>query len=235
LARILAVGDVHGETALLRDVLTAARYTPGRDKLVLLGDYIDRGPDSLGTLNAVRELVALGAIALRGNHEQLMVDVLACRADMNEWLAKGGAAAIRSFAASRPDGSWRSVAVEWADFLASLPLLHTDPPYVFAHAGIRPGPARQSDEDLLNIRAGFLSRPGEPWPGRTVVFGHTKTRGIEGHGLDLPWLAPGRIGLNTGAGAGGPLTCMELPCGRFWQARPGGRGRPPEDGIRRPG
>lgn len=95
--RILAISDIHGHRALLENVLRQASYKPGKDRLFLLGDYIDRGPDSLGTLEMVKELVEGGAVALRGNHEQMLLDVLAERLGMPTWLRNGGGNTIESF------------------------------------------------------------------------------------------------------------------------------------------
>ncbi|HUW65877.1 MAG TPA: metallophosphoesterase family protein [Spirochaetia bacterium] len=215
--RTLVVGDIHGESRLLRNVLGLAGYTPGIDKLVLIGDYIDRGLDSLGTLQLVRDLVAGGAVALRGNHDQMMIDVLAGRWDMGTWLDNGAQATIDSFTLNSPNRRWRPTAAEWAGFLMSLPTLHIDGTYMFVHAGVRPHDRNQFDEDLLWIRDDFLYCSDEPMPGYTVVFGHTMTHMIEGHGKTIPWFAPGRIGVDTGACRTGKLTCLELPSLQYWQ------------------
>jgi serine/threonine protein phosphatase 1 len=85
-------------------------------------------------------------------------------------------------------------------------LAHREGPYLFVHAGIRPGVrlAQQVRQDLLWIREPFLSSKGEflGEPGMVVVHGHTPSR--------EPVIRPNRIGIDTGAVMGGVLTCAVL-------------------------
>ncbi|AEG14536.1 metallophosphoesterase [Desulfofundulus kuznetsovii DSM 6115] len=214
MSRILVVGDVHGCRHLLEAVLHRAGYNPDRDRLILLGDYIDRGPDSKGTLELVRSLVNNGAVALRGNHEQMLLDAIRNPDPVNElgtWLNNGGRATLNSF------GTYSvKLLARWRDFLESLPLIHQEEEYIFVHAGVFPGRELQTDIDLLWIRERFLFYPGAPVPGHVVVFGHTMTTIIPGHECARPWFAPGRIGIDTGAFKTGILTCLQLPC-HYWQ------------------
>ncbi len=92
-------------------------------------------------------------------------------------------------------------------FLEALPLLHQVDGYVFVHAGLRPGVRldRQSAHDMLWIREGFLDWRGPilpEAPGAAVVHGHTPARRPEVAGM--------RVGIDTGAVAGGALTCAVL-------------------------
>jgi serine/threonine protein phosphatase 1 len=91
------------------------------------------------------------------------------------------------------------------DFFRNLPLYHETEAYIFVHAGLRPEVplAEQDPEDLVWIREPFLNS-GYDF-GRTVVFGHTP--------LEEPLVASGRLGLDTGAVFGGPLTAAILPDG----------------------
>ena len=77
--RLLVMGDVHGQYSKMQKALALADYDPARDRLVLLGDYIDRGPESWRVVEAVLGLVAQGAVALYGNHEDMMLRALANR------------------------------------------------------------------------------------------------------------------------------------------------------------
>lgn len=73
MGRRLVVSDIHGEGHRLREALRKAAYNPDRDRLFLLGDYIVRGTDSKATVALVRSLVSQGAVALKGNHEAMMI------------------------------------------------------------------------------------------------------------------------------------------------------------------
>ncbi|MFF2910278.1 metallophosphoesterase [Paenibacillus sp. NPDC057934] len=67
--RILTVSDIHGYGGLLEKLLERADYRPGHDRLFLLGDYVNKGPDSEGTLALIESLCKGGAVALTGNNE----------------------------------------------------------------------------------------------------------------------------------------------------------------------
>jgi serine/threonine protein phosphatase 1 len=83
-----------------------------------------------------------------------------------------------------------------------LPCFETDN-HIFVHAGLQPKLplSSQNLQDMLWIRDDFLQSDYDF--GRIVVFGHTPFK--------QPYLAPGRLGLDTGAVFGGPLTCAVLP------------------------
>src|SRR5438128_1319674 len=98
--RTLAIGDIHGCLRAFDALLEEVDPQPG-DVLVILGDYVDRGPDSKGVLD---RMLALGercrCLPLKGNHELMM---LAGREDaehFNEWLKSGGKQTLASYQAS---------------------------------------------------------------------------------------------------------------------------------------
>jgi serine/threonine protein phosphatase 1 len=210
--RIYAIGDVHGcadrLATLHRQVLADLRVRPVPDPLLLhLGDHVDRGSDS----RAVLEMLGappdgLPMVNLMGNHDRMMLDALApgaAAAAVTLWLANGGAATLDSYGASARDrGSWGRVPAQHLDLLRGCRTSFAAGGYFFAHAGIRPGRslADQAEEDLLWIREPFLSWP-RPLPA-VVVHGHTPA--------DAPEVRRHRIGLDTGAVFGGPLTCGVL-------------------------
>jgi serine/threonine protein phosphatase 1 len=217
--RAYAIGDIHGcveQLATLHQAIVddlAARPV-AEPVLIHLGDYVDRGPDSA----AVVEILAAGppipglrTVNLMGNHEHMMLDALASgKAEAAElWLANGGADTLFSWGVPR-----QVKPADWAAriprphllFLRDLPLVHREGPYLFVHAGIRPGVrlSEQARQDLLWIREPFLSSKGAFFgePGMVVVHGHTPVR--------EPVVRPNRIGIDTGAVMGGVLTCAVL-------------------------
>ncbi|HEX4261195.1 MAG TPA: metallophosphoesterase family protein [Acetobacteraceae bacterium] len=218
-ARVYAVGDVHGcaerLAAMHRMIAGDLASRPiAAATLVHLGDYVDRGPDSAGV---VRLLAAgppapgLRVVSLMGNHEAMMLAALAGTeaGAVPHWLANGAAASLASWGASAddPPERWReAVPARDRALLAGLALHHAAGGYLFVHAGIRPGVpvARQSREDLLWMREPFLSHRGDL--GAVVVHGHTPAR--------EPQIRANRIGLDTGAVLGGPLTCAVLEADR---------------------
>jgi serine/threonine protein phosphatase 1 len=136
---LFAVGDVHGCARTLAALLD--RIGPGRDDtVVFVGDYVDRGPDSRGTID---HLIALAshtdAVFLRGNHEALLLSSYDRTTDalvddpetLALWYANGGEAALRSYPG-------RAVSPEHLAFLRATVLYHDTPDFFFVHAGLHP-------------------------------------------------------------------------------------------------
>ena len=204
------MGDIHGRLELLDKLLARLDLDQERDELVFLGDYIDRGPDSKGVIERLMllEKEPLGTVFLRGNHEAMLLDYLAGkRKDL--FLFNGGIATLRSYA--RPGQDLEEVAPPPAhlDFIRRLKLYYQSGETIFVHAGLRPGiPLEEQDpHDLIWIREEFHSS-GYDW-GKTIVFGHTP--------FGEPFVRGRLIGLDTGAGYDGRLTCLVLPEREFIQ------------------
>lgn len=220
--RLYAIGDVHGRLDLLREMHTRiatdlARRPCRRFRIVHLGDYVDRGPDSAGVVEHLIETVRDGdAVCLAGNHDRYLSGFLAGSREAGEtWLRYGGVEALASWGidAQGPGLSLKPLATLHAallaamppshrDFLRGLPLSERHGDYLFVHAGIRPGVplARQRPEDLTTIREPFLSHRGDH--GAVVIHGHTVTA--------EPVVRPNRIGIDTKAYATGVLSCVVL-------------------------
>ena len=196
-----AIGDIHGRHAALMQLLgRIADHADGRThRLVFLGDYIDRGPDSAAVVATLRELqqrIPEQMTCLMGNHEWLL---LVARDDPTRedwWLDNGGDTTLLSYGASGV-GDMPADVVAWC---RSLPTHHQVGRHYYVHAGVRPGLslAQQSDEDRLWIREPFLSARDKF--GKYIVHGHTPCR------RGKPDIRANRANLDTGAGFGGPLT-----------------------------
>jgi serine/threonine protein phosphatase 1 len=212
--RVYAIGDVHGHSdrlaALHASIAAdmAARPTASA-LLVHLGDYINQGPDSAGVLAllaASPPVPGLSVVNLMGDHEQMLLNALAGdRAAATDWLWAGGKEALASWGLppDLPREQWEAALPPLhVTFLRGLALTHKEGDYLFVHAGIRPGVAlaRQSRDDLLTIRQPFLFTDRDL--GMIVVHGHSAG--------PVPVMASNQIGLDTGAGMGGTLTCAVL-------------------------
>ncbi len=211
--RILAIGDVHGCNRRLRQLLDRVELDPQADRIVFVGDYLDRGEDVQGTVDTLLEIQAAhpGTIFLKGNHEALFLDFYREGRGEELFLVNGGMTTLASYGLSLAEArSGSGFPAEHLRFLAGLLLAHETPEYFFVHAGVRPGVpfARQRPEDLLWIRHDFIDSAEEF--GRVVVFGHTP--------LPEPLIGTNKIGIDTGAVYGGRLTCVELPSRRILQA-----------------
>ncbi|KMO19210.1 metallophosphoesterase family protein [Methylobacterium platani] len=195
-----AIGDVHGRADLLDRLLARIEaHRAGRDRrLVVLGDAVDRGPDSAGAIATLRDLQARepGAVTcLMGNHEAMLLDAVA-GTGRDLWRLNGGDTTLASFGVSHPGDLPRDV-VAW---IAALPTLHGDARRWYVHGGLDPerGAEGSDRETRLWMREPFLSANHDF--GRHVVHGHTPTR--DGR----PDLRDFRTNLDTGAVFGGPLT-----------------------------
>ena len=234
---VVAIGDVHGRADLLTDLFEAlaediARLKPERVTAILLGDLIDRGPDSLEVLG-----LALGGlsaftkrpvedICLLGNHDywlRLAVDGTLKNDDLRLWGSNGGEATWRSLGISRLVGARdtimqtrRRLSKPAQDFIISMSVSYRVGDYLFVHAGIDPRQPlnAQTLKTLCWIRDPFLNP--EVWPFEfTVVHGHT----VEWQNGE-PEIHDHRIGIDTGAVNTGVLTALEINAGqiRFIQA-----------------
>ena len=232
---IYAIGDIHGQHEMLLDALTRIEADGGAAaRVVVLGDLVDRGPDSAAVIDTLLNGIEQGRdwIVLRGNHDQLMLDYLAFGQLMNplvrsgrSWLhdAMGGPATLASYGVdtSRLHGSSLLRAARAAipethvDFLSSRPLYHIEGDLLFVHAGIHPArPLElQTEDELIWIREPFLSY-SEPFDW-LVVHGHTA--------IELPRHYGNRINLDSGAGWGRPLTAAAISDARAWVLTDGGR------------
>ena len=201
--RTYVIGDIHGcrrEFGRLLDLCSAhARGEPAR--LLTLGDYVDRGPDSFGVVQLLRRRLAAeypvfaSVVALKGNHEFMMAEAALgadCRAK-EDWVSgdNGGSATVESY----PDLETLRDDARW---LGDLPTSFEDALRYYVHAGVRPGvPLKdQTDADRLWIRSAFLRHRARYE--KYVVHGHTP--------VEKPDLRPNRINLDTALVYGGRLT-----------------------------
>ena len=179
--RTYVIGDIHGcyrEFKQLLDLCSDdADGKPAR--LITLGDYVDRGPDSFGVVQLIRHRLAgeypvfRSIINLKGNHEDMMVQAVLGGelSDKQNWVSSnnGGDATVESY----PN---KNILLDDAKWLAALPTSCEDKLRYYVHAGIRPRIRlkEQNDADKLWIRDLFLKHkaPHEKY----VVHGHTPVR-----------------------------------------------------------
>jgi serine/threonine protein phosphatase 1 len=208
-SQTFVIPDIHGRLDLLENGLAeiAARSKSETDTIVTIGDYVDKGPASKEVVE--RLMAGVGErfvlVALKGNHDAMMVDALRGNSKMANWLAKGGDTALVSYGGNPADVPQSHI--HWLDHLR---LLYLDTHRLYVHAGVDPGVSldRQSEETLLWKR----------YPkGHSGGFGNLHV--VHGHDNDPegPLLYEGRTNLDTLAWRTGRLTI-----GVFDDDRPGG-------------
>ncbi len=224
--RIYAVGDIHGRGDCLDQLLLQIdaddrNREPARTTLVLLGDLVDRGPDSRGVVERLSQLdKTRPCVFLMGNHEEVFIDAW----EGDETAARlfhriGGRETLLSYGVSPAD-------YDLADFAQLITLLATHVPaehiaflrgfrdtyqsgdYLFVHAGIRPGTPieEQRPKDMRWIRDKFLDDSRDH--GLCIVHGHSITAAIDEKS--------NRVGIDTGAYASGKLTAIGLEGSDRW-------------------
>jgi diadenosine tetraphosphatase ApaH/serine/threonine PP2A family protein phosphatase len=209
--RLIAIGDIHGCHQEFAELLV--RLAPGSgDRVVLLGDLVNRGPDSSKVIQLARDH---GAVALLGNHELRLLNYR--RTGRKEYLKDGD---LDTHGKLRPE--------DWA-FLEAMPLTLEEPELntVFVHGGFLPNETWRKQPAEVVTRIQVIDRDGRPakradkpdapswaelWSGPPmVVYGHTPRPEIH----RLKW----SVGIDTGCVLGGHLTAYELPEMRFIQVK----------------
>ena len=225
--RIYAIGDIHGRLDLFDRLLDLVHTDDARrervdTQIILLGDLVDRGPDSRGVVERAMQLRdgPLDTRFLMGNHEEVFVRAVGgdLRA-LRMLLRIGGRETMMSYGISAQE--YRSLDFEdlsallkqkvpqdHLDFLDGFEDLIEAGDYLFVHAGIRPGVelAEQSSSDMRWIRQEFLGHRESH--AKLVVHGHSITDDVD--------IRPNRIGIDTGAFATGRLTAIGLEGADRW-------------------
>jgi serine/threonine protein phosphatase 1 len=209
---LYAIGDIHGCLESLERLLDKINPDLSRDRLLFVGDYIDRGPQSREVVDYVIRLKSKAppgqVICLKGNHEAMFLDFLeGGPAEM--FIFNGGRATVEGYWG----GAWvaregLALPPDHAQFFQDLELFYETPDYIFVHGGLKPGVplAEQVEDDLLWIRGEFITSQEDF--GRQVIFGHTPFK--------QPLLMPNKIGIDTGAVYGNFLTALKLPEEKFF-------------------
>ena len=205
--RTIVIGDIHGcfkeVKALIEGLREQGKYTPETDKLVFIGDYIDRGDDPRLTVRYVRglqEVYGDNIIPLRGNHEQMLIDYVK---DVDySWLYNGY---------EHTNDSYKDHKEEMREdilWMAKLPFYYEDEHFIYVHAGIDKDKPMdlQKNETMLWAREDFFLNPKVY--DKPIIFGHTPTMFMGDYDTPL-WLNGGNdIAIDTGCVFGGKLTAL---------------------------
>ncbi|WHA43642.1 metallophosphoesterase [Agrobacterium larrymoorei] len=214
---IYAVGDVHGCLDLLlmlqAKIEADAARESGTKWIIMLGDYVDRGPKSSLVLEELMQPVAgnIQRFCLAGNHEETMLDFIRNPSRDHLWLEFGGIETLKSYGIGNiPSDSQhlrslidQAIPRQHTDFIATLPSLLSVPGLCFVHAGIINGVPldQQHDKHLLWVRPNQQAVPETPNPFLTV-HGHTPIRQVA--------LVNNRLNVDTGAFMTGRLSAVKI-------------------------
>ena len=233
--RTLVISDIHGELKLFEELLEVIEYNPKKDQLILLGDYIDRGPNSKEVLEKVIQLKRDGALVLKGNHEDMMVKslILGEERAWRNWTGRnGGDKTLESYGFT----SSEFIINEEEPFIK--PELHSDTldrhlafieeldyyveweDTIFVHAGVHPEKEIEETDpyELIWIRDIFHNGyAGE----KTIIFGHTPSKNLHNDDKNHSVFFGDNniIGIDGAAVYGGQLNCLELPDRKVYAVR----------------
>lgn len=218
--KIFAIGDIHGCISSLRKLFARLPYIKGRDTLVFMGDYIDRGPDSREVIEFIKNLQDSGhdLIPLMGNHEYYLIKAAAINniTDNDIFITSlrdiGIEATIESYGAKGLSliSGLSFMPLSHREFLNGLMPFWESDEFIFVHGGFNPELRleEQSIPHIYEMRDIFLTSDFDF--GKRVVFGHTP--------FETPLVTSTKIGIDTGAVYGNFLTAVELPELHFYHA-----------------
>jgi len=212
--RTIAIGDIHGCATALETLLAALELRPD-DTLVMLGDAIDRGPDSRSVLERLITLsTECQLVPILGNHEQMLLDAVEGKMPLQGWLMHGGSETLDSYG---KDAAISQLPAEHIDFLCTWGDYHETAEHFFAHGNYLPKkklPKQPWHEMRWRSLREYL--PGPHTSGKTAILGHTSNKQgqIANHGH--------LICIDTYCHGGMWLTALEPKTGQIWQTNEAG-------------
>lgn len=171
--RKFVISDIHGHLNTFRFLVEQKLKLSSEDELYLLGDYVDRGPDSKGVIDYIWKLQdkLKEVVCLRGNHESMLLDSALGEDYYEHWVSNGGQETLESFEAE----SIEEIPAIYLNFLEELEYYHEQENYILVHAGLNfeENDPLSISEDMLWLRDWYGSIDYE-WLGkRTIIHGHT--------------------------------------------------------------
>jgi serine/threonine protein phosphatase 1 len=215
--RVLAIGDVHGCSTALGLLLETVGPRP-EDTVVVLGDVIDRGPDSRGVIDRLLRLRdRTKLVVLQGNHEQMMLEARRGPEALRAWLICGGKQALASYGAGGsgtlddvPDSHW--------EFLEQTRDWYETERHLFVHANLAPNLPMEEQPSYL-LRWEPISADVRHYSGKMMVCGHAPQKS------GVPRNFGRSVCIDTWAYGNGWLTCLDARTGQVWQANQRGQRR----------
>ena len=220
---LYAIGDIHGMRDELAELLAKLPLEPS-DRLIFIGDYVDRGPDPKGVVDLLIEVAKQReCIFLMGNHEAMFLSFIGWQGPSyfgkEAFLHNGGETTLASYGYFESDASFE-LPPEHERFYRELRLWHLEGEYAFVHAGMSKSALGLSDPKYALSRERpkdlLWQRETADLPhslGVTIVYGHTPLPDFS-----VRWNVPYSIGIDTGAVYGGPLSAIRLPDETIFQS-----------------
>jgi serine/threonine protein phosphatase 1 len=212
--RVFAIGDIHGALTALETLASVLEFKSD-DIVITLGDYVDRGPNSKEVIDF---LIALqqrtNLIALRGNHEVMMLETKTDPGKLLHWIGCGGGETLESYDTETLD----DIPAEHWKFLASTKKYHEREKNFFVHANAAPQVPLSEQSDYM-LYWEHIDSPPKHYSGKRMVCGHTRQKS------GLPLNLGHAVCIDTWAYGNGWLTGLEVETNVYWQANQDGKVR----------
>jgi serine/threonine protein phosphatase 1 len=208
--RTIAIGDIHGCDRALDALLTAIAPT-SEDLIITLGDVVDRGPGSRQVVELLLQLPnRCQFLGIMGNHEEMMLKVVADRQPPQYWLQYGGVATLDSYGFC---GNLNVIPPEHVQLLQGFRPFYETATHFFVHANYDPRkPLDQQSVGMLRWKRLDEHLPGPHVSGKKAVLGHTADQ--SGEIFSLKHL----VCIDTYCHGGQWLTALDVESGQIWQA-----------------
>jgi serine/threonine protein phosphatase 1 len=216
---VLAIGDIHGTFNALSALVSFVELKAD-DLLITLGDYVDRGPDSAAVLDCLIDRRKTGKlVALRGNHERMMLDSRSDDRIREYWLSYGGDATLESYFRRGGEGELSDVPEAHWEFMENVcqNWFETDT-HFFVHANALPDMPLEDQPEYVLLWEKLVDAPPH-MSGKIMVCGHTPQS--SGEPLNLGHA----VCIDTWACGPEWLTCLDVVTGQYWQANQRGQVR----------
>lgn len=210
--RIIAIGDIHGCDVAFEAVLRMLDLGSD-DTMVILGDVVDRGPDSNRVAELILELPC-EVVFIMGNHEQMMLDALETGVPQSMWMMHGGRETLQSY-----DGLTERIPQSHLDLFSTGLSYWETSDEIFVHANLDPD-LPLAEQTVRSLRWKHLTGRERPHSsGKRIICGHTPQRN------GLPLVADGWVCIDTFAFGGAFLTALDVETNEIWQASQTGESR----------
>ncbi|MFK8032143.1 MAG: metallophosphoesterase family protein [Gammaproteobacteria bacterium] len=167
-----AIGDIHGCLTALQLVVKQLPLTQ-EDTLILLGDYVDRGPNTKGVIDWILNYEGPAKlVTLRGNHEVMMLSARDNAEKFFTWQHFGGEEALLSYG-FEDNSRWQDCVPDshWAFLENTLPY-HANDKQIFVHASVKPKLALE-DQESRTLYWKKVSKPRAYSRDHLIICGHT--------------------------------------------------------------
>lgn len=168
--RLFAIGDIHGCFESLKELVENNIQLDKNDKLLLLGDYIDRGDKSKEVIDYIIDLQEKGydITPLIGNHELLLLEAFEDEKNKPKWIQNGGDETLKSFGIS----SIKDIPPKYLDFFINLKSYFSIEDYLFVHAGFNDQILNPFQDTYSMVRESQIEYFNPLLTEKTIIHGH---------------------------------------------------------------